>query len=111
MTVPAEIVEAVDVLELANRQYGYGPVGSCMAARAALLAEIEGLVKDAERWRAVVGCGRIRVIGWAGFNDPQAETKHLGLELWTRHPSGSESQAIELLTQFADAARAGKGEV
>jgi hypothetical protein len=64
--------------------------------------------RDAERWRALVGCARVRVLGSAGLNDPESEYAHIGLELWTRHAARSLPDAIETLTAFADRASATK---
>ncbi|RJF99066.1 hypothetical protein [Noviherbaspirillum saxi] len=48
------------------------------------------LVKDAQRWRAVLASARVRPLGSAGLNDaidpngsPYNGYAHLGLELWT----------------------------
>lgn len=41
--------------------------------------------QDAARWRALIGCARIRPIGSAGIEQPDPDHHaHLGLELWTR---------------------------
>lgn len=70
--------------------------------------------QDAERWRALVACARVRVLGHAGitpgskfapFDHPYA---HIGVELWTMHsspPEDSEGSRRDL-TAFADKARA-----
>jgi len=65
--------------------------------------------KDGERWRAFIGCDRIRLIGSAGIEMEQAENyAHIGLEAWTVHPEGSDKKAEEWLIKFADKAIARK---
>lgn len=65
-----------------------------------------GEAVDAARWRALVGCARIRVLGSAGLTKDQPNNyAHLGLELWTHHEAGNEGPAVEWLTKFADKAR------
>jgi hypothetical protein len=44
---------------------------------------------DAEKWRTLIGCGRIYPLGSAGLdkddaNDP--DYGHVGIDLWTKHP-------------------------
>lgn len=64
------------------------------------------LVRDAERWRALLGCGRVRVLGWVGLNDPASPYAHIRLELWTHHEFKEENEhGRETLTRFADKAR------
>lgn len=60
--------------------------------------------RDAERWRALIGCARVRLLGSAGLTDPNSNYAHIGVELWNRHPEPSHPDAIERLTQFADKA-------
>jgi hypothetical protein len=58
---------------------------------------------DGQRWRALVGCARIRVLGSAGLVSANPDGyAHLGLELWTHHEAGHEGPAVEWLTAFAD---------
>ena len=66
--------------------------------------------EDAERWQAVIGCARVRVLGSAGL-DPNSTYyregyAHIGVELWTQHPAPREEWARQELTKFADVARA-----
>lgn len=68
-------------------------------------------VRDAARWRAVVGCARVRVLGSAGlhsdtdmYGNPHGNNAHIGLELWTKHDAGSYPEAIADFTKFADKA-------
>ncbi len=69
-------------------------------------AEVERLTEDAERWRAIIGCARVRVLGSAGVVEPKPEGyAHIGVELWTHYPAGSEPMAVEHMTKFADLAR------
>jgi len=67
--------------------------------------------EDAERWRALIGCARVRVLGSAGitrdidsFGNAYGDFCHIGVELWTKHECSSEPTAIEWLTKFADKA-------
>lgn len=68
--------------------------------------------RDAERWRAVVGCGRLRWLGSAGLHgDPDPNGKpwngyaHIGMEFWTKHPDADDTaESVELFTRYADKA-------
>lgn len=67
--------------------------------------------RDAARWRALLTCARIRILGHAGFlPDGQSrkahpEYRHFGAEFWTHHDAGNEqSDAADIISQFADAA-------
>jgi hypothetical protein len=62
--------------------------------------------KDAQRWRALIGCQRIRVLGSAGIETPKEDNyAHLGLELWTLHPTNDDHKlGADWLTRFADIA-------
>jgi Lar family restriction alleviation protein len=70
--------------------------------------------RDAARWRALVGCARIREIGCAGYADcaPRTGTRsaghddyrHLSLELWTEHNDTTGPDAVQRLEEFADCA-------
>jgi hypothetical protein len=62
--------------------------------------------EDAERWRALIGCARVRVIGSAGIHQQVGTTgyAHIGVELWTHHEASSDPVAIDDLTAFADRA-------
>ena len=81
--------------------------------RQGLAAEVGRLTEDATKWRAFIGCKRIRVIGWAELNTPTPYA-HIGLELWTMHEADSEPNAVHRVEQFVakcvaiDAERAGK---
>jgi len=67
----------------------------------------KGLREDAERWRALIGCARVRVLGSAGIVTANDQGyAHIGLEIWTHHTASSEPEAIEWLTKFADKAKA-----
>jgi hypothetical protein len=58
---------------------------------------------DGQRWRALIGCARIRVLGSAGIvTDNPEGYAHIGLELWTHHEANHEGPAVEWLTKFAD---------
>ena len=70
--------------------------------------EVAKLREDAERWQAIAGCKRVRVLGTAGVLPEHRKEDgyaHIGLELWTRHSHDSEPGAVEMLTTFADIAR------
>jgi hypothetical protein len=58
--------------------------------------------EDAARWRALIGCARVRVLGTSGIYRPNPDGfAHIGVEFWTKHPTPSTSEAIEDLTNFA----------
>lgn len=59
----------------------------------------------AARWNALIGCGRLRLIGWANERgaDGQQHVRHLGLEAWLEYPGApTQAEAIDKLTDFAD---------
>jgi hypothetical protein len=60
--------------------------------------------RDARRWRALLNCARIRVLGHAGFQRDQGDYRHIGMEVWTQHSVVTTGSAKQLLTEFADAA-------
>jgi len=67
--------------------------------------------KDAARWRALLNCQRIRVLGWAGIAmDGKTLTRdgyvHVGFEFTTHHDAPSDPLATTLLTTLADTAMA-----
>lgn len=106
----------------------------CMKAEA-LANLLNSLEQDALRWRALIGCARIRVVGSAGFGYPAQHGKesytgrdpdptgyrHVGIEIWTRYapPSddsekllefqrmiaGERQGAVDRLEQFTELAR------
>lgn len=82
---------------------------------ASLLAQ-QGEALDAARWRALLGSQRIRMLGSAGLNKPEANNyAHFGMEIWTIYGSrltdeqretmkrGNE-QGRDWLTKYADIA-------
>lgn len=77
----------------------------CNRAEAAERRAAE-LERDARRWNALLNCKRIRVLGYAGYNEDQGNYRHIGLELWTQHQAKTIDGAKELITQFADTAAA-----
>lgn len=59
----------------------------------------------AARWNALIGCGRLRLIGWAHERgaDGKQHVRHLGLEAWVEYPGApTQAEAIAKLTDFAD---------
>ena len=87
--------------------------------RRALVAEVERLREDAERWRALIASQRIRVMGSAGlYRDGDRHKKrsggrmHLGVELWNvhdaPHPSAEfpQERSREMLIFYVDQIRA-----
>jgi hypothetical protein len=63
--------------------------------------------EDAAKWRALVGCARIRVLGTAGVYEQLPDGyAHIGLELWTKHPASSTPASIEEFEKFVAIARA-----
>jgi uncharacterized protein len=76
-------------------------------------------LRDATRWRALLGSARIRPIGNAGLANPEPNNyAHLGLELWTTFSAkGNEDGLIranelgaDWLTRYADIALAAQAE-
>lgn len=68
---------------------------------------------DAEKWRALTGCARVRMLGNAGCNPdkqldpygkPYGDFAHIGLELWTMHSAPTEPTALAALEVFVDKA-------
>lgn len=48
---------------------------------------IEEVLRDAKRWRALMSCERIRVLGSANLGERDGtKYQHIGLELWTEYP-------------------------
>ncbi|MFK4135939.1 hypothetical protein ACI2KR_27195 [Pseudomonas luteola] len=78
----------------------------------------DALKTDAERWRALIACARIKFFGWSGYEkkDPYGNSpgnyRHFGAEFWTIHShemtESERGKAAEKLIGFADAARAAK---
>ena len=66
---------------------------------------------DADRWRAFLTSGRLRPLGWAGFNkvqkvkDKKDDYLHFGMEFWTTYAGVTEKDnevGKRLLTNYAD---------
>lgn len=72
--------------------------------RARLAPPPDDVQRDAERWRALLGCARVRVMGCAGLHDPQSNYAHIGVEFWTHHPAQSNPEAIETILKFVERA-------
>lgn len=78
--------------------------------------ELKQLILDAERWRAITSCARIRMMGSAGFGYPAGKHggfparpadptghRHLGMEFWSHHPDATPNEkGKEILTTYAD---------
>jgi hypothetical protein len=80
------------------------------AAPSAHCGDREAEARDAERWRALIGCSRIRLLGWAGLDAdgvPPPESDgyvHFSAEFWTHYPEAvNEGPAAAVITAFADA--------
>lgn len=56
--------------------------------------------EDAARWRALIGCARLRIMGSAG--SATDEYQHVGLEVWTQHPAPTEPRDVARLIAFTD---------
>ena len=74
-------------------------------------------VKDAERWQALLNCGRVKLQGWAGVDTKPGDLGHndigyvhFGAEFWTnafeeKHYSAeAKAEAQKVLIAFADGA-------
>lgn len=87
-------------------------------AHTVTLAELEGLRRDAGRWRAFINCARIKFFGWSGYTNPDPNGndpknyRHFGAEFWSIHegPTSDKQKAHEILNGFADAAIAQQGQ-
>ncbi len=75
--------------------------------------EATSIAIDAERWRALMRCARIRTLGSAGMANPKDNHyQHLGLELTSLYPTETDEAAkkldeerassADILTDFAD---------
>jgi hypothetical protein len=98
-----------DVEGLGAMLHSYGVDGDTARTIAQALGP---MLLDAERWQALIGSARVRVLGSAGLTsakDPNGNPwngyAHIGLELWTRHDAPSNPIAITWLTKYADIAR------
>lgn len=63
--------------------------------------------EDAERWRALVNCGRISAMGCAGLGDVPHDNNyaHLTINMWTVFPDvASDPVALQWLQKFTDIA-------
>lgn len=104
------LIETIDQCKAVGGVDQYGPFKyiefSPMTEHAHLTSLCANYREDAERWRAMVGCARVRVLGSAGIAAPKPDGyAHIGVELWTRHTAPSDPAAIEWLTKFADIAK------
>lgn len=63
-------------------------------ARLTSEVSVEG---DAAKWRALLSCGRMRVIGSAGIGTPHA---HIGMEFWSEHPEPTTEYSSEQFSRF-----------
>jgi hypothetical protein len=95
-------------------------IEALLAERDTLKAENQRLRESAERWDALVGSQRLRIMGAAGFvtdtdrpyPDPDRGEGwlHFGLEVWDKHPADPEKypqeQCRALLTSYVDHRRA-----
>ena len=70
-----------------------------------LLLESRELKKPASRWKALVACERLRLLGRAGFDDnDKSGYRHFGMEFWTEWGGSifDNSLEIETLEKYAD---------
>ncbi len=63
------------------------------------LAGLEELRLDALRWRKLVGCDRIRILGSAKAGKPDG---HMDLELWGKYPGNCSPNGPTRLTELVD---------
>lgn len=64
----------------------------------------EQYLEDAERWRALVSCDRIRILGTGGLGK---DNQHIGLEVWDKYPGTHPDGSVDL-TKFVDTIRSRK---
>lgn len=62
-----------------------------------LRSELQQARELAAKWDALMGCGRVRLLGCAGLDDPASEYAHIGFELWTLYaaPEGMEERLAD----------------
>jgi hypothetical protein len=87
------------------------------AERDKLKAALVEAETDAAKWRALISCGHLRMMGWAGFDKdgkPAKESLHFGMEAWS-HPhinldadtknicAAQREQALTVLNNFVAA--------
>lgn len=60
------------------------------------------LETDAGRWRALMSCERIRLLGTGGLG---TDHQHIGLEIWDKYPKSIEVNGKATLTVFVDTIR------
>ena len=76
----------------------------------ATAADYEALVRDANRWRALLSSGRLRWQGSSGFDFENKKVKtrddvlHFGMDFWNvdTTPPADNDLAVNLLTAYAD---------
>lgn len=84
-----------------------GTKGTGLSASALL----EKTFKSAQRWEAFIRSARLRMLGSAGFREPQGAGgpkgyRHFGMEFWTHYDASFEldnSHEVKLLEAYADA--------
>jgi hypothetical protein len=71
-------------------------------------------IADAEKWRAIIGCARIRPLGSAGLEEGTSayptDYGHMGVDLWTQHAPYEHSEAqreiaVRWLNKFVEKAQ------
>jgi phytoene dehydrogenase-like protein len=62
----------------------------------------ESLRQDADRWRALMDCERVCVIGGADLGAPNAL---IGMDFHRRHPDRDDAPSREMFVAFVDLAR------
>jgi hypothetical protein len=104
--IPSSGVTEVSDIEPLVRLSGVHRLVAAMRASAG--ADFE---PDALRWRAVIGCARLRALGSSGltsdfdfYGNPHGNNAHIGLELWTMHDAGTEELGVRWFNKFADKA-------
>lgn len=57
---------------------------------------------DAQKWRALISSQRITALGWAGFNPPEDNFRHLTLNFWTHNEGGDAQDKMgrDMLEQY-----------
>jgi hypothetical protein len=106
LRIPSSGVTEVSDIEPLVRLSGVHRLVAAMRASAG--ADFE---QDALRWRAVIGCARLRALGSSGltsdfdfYGNPHGNNAHIGLELWTMHDAGTEELGVRWFNKFADKA-------
>ena len=60
--------------------------------------------QKAARWDALMGCERIRILGWArgGPQGKDGNIQHMGIDMWTKHPELPKPEDLTTFHEFIE---------